>query len=127
MAQQLDNPAAIQLMVDTFYDRVMADNLLAPLFAHVDWAAHKPTMYQFWESMLLGLGTYRGNPMQAHLKLHAERYRMLPEHFDRWLQLFSANMAEHFTGPIADEALSRAQGIANTMQYMLKKQERGGI
>jgi hemoglobin len=57
--------ADIKILVDSFYQKVNDDELLAPIFngiAQVDWAEHLPTMYQFWGSMLLHTNTYRGRP-----------------------------------------------------------------
>ena len=39
----------VACLVNVFYDRVRADDILGPIFddiAHVDWAAHLPTMYR---------------------------------------------------------------------------------
>ncbi|MBC6608077.1 group III truncated hemoglobin, partial [Hymenobacter sp. BT188] len=47
----IQNEADIKLLVDTFYNKVNADALLAPVFnefAHVDWPVHLPRMYDFW-------------------------------------------------------------------------------
>jgi truncated hemoglobin YjbI len=47
----------VKRVVDAFYAKVNCDELLAPIFneiAKVDWAAHLPTMYRFWDSLLFG-------------------------------------------------------------------------
>ncbi|MBX3101338.1 MAG: group III truncated hemoglobin [Bacteroidetes bacterium] len=120
MTQALDNPAAIRLLMDSFYAQVTTDPLLAPFFAHLNMEEHMPRMYAFWESLLLGAGTYRGNAMQPHLELH-RRLRMEPQHFERWLTLFEATLATHFSGTIAEEALSRARHIAALMQHKISQ------
>src|ERR1051326_7448067 len=50
-------------LVNVFYDRVRDDDILGPIFediAHVDWAAHLPRMYDFWESVLFAPGDVQG-------------------------------------------------------------------
>jgi hemoglobin len=86
--------------------------LLAPIFnevAGVDWPSHLATLYAFWESMLLGTGTYQGAPFPKHSILPVEK-----AHFDRWLELFLATADENFSGPKAEEAKGRALSIADT-------------
>jgi len=102
----------IRTLVDSFYEKVGRDELLAPVFndfARVDWDTHLPTMYRFWESMLLGAGTYEGAPFPKHAVLPVRK-----EHFARWLALFVEAVNSHFTGPKAEEAKGRAASIADT-------------
>ena len=57
----------IRRLVDAFYEKINRDELLGPIFnqvAKVDWAAHLPTMYRFWESMLLGGEIIRARPFR---------------------------------------------------------------
>jgi hemoglobin len=102
------------LLVNNFYEKVKADELLGPLFAHVDWPHHLPIMYSFWSSMLLGEQSYQGNPFQKHMSLPLEG-----KHFDRWLELFFLTVDETFIGDKAIEVKDRAQSIARVWQYKL--------
>lgn len=104
----------IELMVVVFYEKVRADQLLAPVFSHVDWPKHLPVMFNFWSSLLLGDKSYDGNPFQKHMGLAIGR-----EHFDRWLQLFHQTIDEHFTGFKAEEVKDRARSIAGVFQHKL--------
>lgn len=106
--------AEVCKLVDAFYDKVRADSLLAPLFAHVNWTAHLPVMYSFWSTVLLGEGSYAGNPISKHLNLSLEQ-----GHFKRWLFLFFQAVNENFEGPRAEEAKTRAQSIAAVMQIKM--------
>jgi hemoglobin len=102
----------VRTLVDSFYDKVSRDDLLAPVFndfANVDWATHLPIMYRFWESMLFGAGTYGGAPFPKHVVLPVQK-----EHFARWLALFIETVDAHFRGPKAEEAKGRAASIADT-------------
>jgi hemoglobin len=108
----ISTPEDVRTLVDSFYDKVGRDQLLAPIFndfAQVDWTTHLPTMYRFWESMLFGAGTYQGAPFRKHAVLPVRK-----EHFARWLALFVETVNFHFAGPKAEEAKGRAASIADT-------------
>jgi hemoglobin len=101
-------------LVDAFYAKVKSDDLLGPVFGHVNWPNHLPVMYNFWSSMLLGEMTYRGNPLQSHLDLPIES-----AHFSQWLKLFEATLDEHFSGEKAEETRTRARAIAGVFQHKM--------
>jgi len=104
----------VVLMVNRFYEKVKADNLLSPIFAHVNWPKHLPVMYDFWSSMLLGERTYSGNPFEKHVALPVKGV-----HFDQWLKLFHQTVDELFSGEKAMEVKDRAQSIARVWQFKL--------
>lgn len=116
-APDITTEADVRHMVDTFYDKVNGDALLSPVFndhAAVDWSHHLPVMYAFWNSLILGIPGYRGAPFPKHMGLPVSK-----EHFERWLQLFRANLDEHFAGPSTDLAKVRAGNIAQIFQYKM--------
>ena len=80
------------------------------------------TLYSFWETMLLGTGTYRGAPFPKHAVLPVEK-----AHFDRWLELFLATVDENFSGPKADEAKGRALSIADTFARRMGVLPQGAV
>ncbi|HEY7790729.1 MAG TPA: group III truncated hemoglobin [Vicinamibacterales bacterium] len=107
----------IALLVDTFYDRIRQDGLLGPIFddvAHVDWSAHLPKMYDFWESVLFGAATFKGNPLAVHRAL-ASLTPLTSREFYRWVSLFHQTVDDLFDGPMAAIAKDRAARIAVTM------------
>lgn len=102
----------IKTLVDAFYEKVNRDELLSEVFngiARVNWPEHLPLMYRFWESLLLGAGTYQGAPFPKHAVLPIQQ-----EHFERWMKLFMEALKENFTGPKSEEAKLRALCIADT-------------
>jgi hemoglobin len=109
-------PADVRKLVDTFYEKVRADDLIGYIFndvVKVNWEEHLPKMYAFWDFMLLGAHTFQGNPIEKHYEVH----RMEPlkaQHFDRWVLLFQGTIDELFEGPKADEAKFRGFSIAET-------------
>ena len=106
----------VQRMVDSFYGNARQDPLLGPIFEQVisDWQEHLPTMYQFWERLLFGLGDYSGNPFQKHLNLSLEA-----KHFTIWVRLFTQTIDENFSGPKAEDVKRLAKNIAGTFQLRM--------
>lgn len=120
----LDSPEAVRFLVDSFYEKVQVDPLIGPIFTHVaqvDWSKHLPKMYAFWESLILGNNAYDGHPFRPHLIVN-QKHTLTIEHFERWLQLFSATLSEKFTGDAADHVRQRATQIAlvwnNKLDYI---------
>ncbi|HPM30595.1 MAG TPA: group III truncated hemoglobin [Chryseolinea sp.] len=115
MKEDIKTREDIQVLVNEFYNKVNKDELLAPVFGHVDWVKHLPVMYNFWSSMLLGDRTYEGNPFQKHIDLPIQS-----RHFNQWLLLFVKTVDENFQGAKADETKQRANSIAQIFQHKLK-------
>ncbi|WII73711.1 group III truncated hemoglobin [Bdellovibrio sp. 22V] len=107
----------IELLVNSFYDKVRKDPLIGPIFndvAQVDWDEHLPKLYNFWADLLLGENSYNGRPFPPHMKLNLQ-----PGHFEQWLRLFVATVDEHFVGLKAEEAKGRALRIARNFMINL--------
>ena len=62
---------AISRLVDGFYAKVRADDELAPIFATAiaddQWEPHLAKMRDFWSSVMLTSGRYKGNPVAVHM------------------------------------------------------------
>ncbi|MBO9729318.1 MAG: group III truncated hemoglobin [Chitinophaga sp.] len=121
--KEITNRQDIILLVDTFYDKVKADDRIGYIFndiAKVDWGKHLPTMYDFWESLLLDGNNYRGHTMAPHFRIN----KLIPlesAHFDRWVALFEATVNELFKGEKAGLAITRARSIKDIMAYKMKQ------
>lgn len=105
----------VRRLVHAFYARIRDDASLGPIFARVigeDWGPHLAKMCDFWSSVMLMSGRYKGNPMIAHMRLKMVR----PEHFAHWLQLFRATALEECPPPIAAQFIARADNIAKSLQ-----------
>ena len=108
----------IKLLVDTFYDKVRKDASLAPIFnAQIQdrWPQHLEKMYTFWQTVLLGEHTYFSSPFPPHAKLPVDH-----AHFEQWLQLFTQTIDELFSGAIADEAIWRANKMAQLFEIKIE-------
>lgn len=113
----------IEFLVDTFYKKVLDDEVIGYIFTEVaklDWDSHMPIMYDFWETMLLGNMLYKGNPMLKHIALD-QKEKLTAQHFDRWIQLWRETLENHFTGEKATEAIQRAEMMRQLMQYKIEQ------
>ena len=122
---------AIEQVVNAFYERVRADDILGPIFdniAHVEWDRHLPRMYDFWETVVFGVARFRGNPLAVHREL-ASKVPLGAREFGRWLTLFQESVDMLFSGPRSEEAKARASQIAEVMQHHIqatRDSNRGG-
>ncbi len=117
----IQNRKDIITLVDSFYEKVLKDELLGRIFTNVvkvDWEKHLPRMYDFWETTLFYESKYSGNPMQVHVDLN-QRFPLTKVHFDRWLALFNQTVDELFEGNMATLARQRALSIATVMQVKI--------
>lgn len=105
--------AMVARLVHGFYDRVRADEVLAPIFnARIaDWGPHLERMCDFWSSIALMTGRYHGQPMRMHAPLPVSG-----SHFDRWLDLFRETVAEICPPEAAAFFVSRAERIAESLE-----------
>ena len=91
---------------------------LAPIFERVlrgEWGPHLETMRNFWSSVMLTSGRYKGAPVPAHLRVKA----IEPETFDRWLRLFGETCDELFENEVAEAFRAKAIRIAESLKLAL--------
>lgn len=111
----------IKLLVDTFYSKAIHDKFIGKFFTKVvqlNFETHLPTMYHFWEGVLLNGNSYRGNPMVKHMALH-QKEPITPAHFNQWLALWKETIDQLFNGAKAEEAKQKAQQIAGLMEMKI--------
>ena len=117
----LDSREHIEFFVDRFYERMLADEQLAPIFvdvAQIDLAVHLPHIKDYWCKLLLGDAEYRRHTMNIHRQLHSKR-ALQAQDFQRWLNFFTATVDEYFVGERAERAKQVAASIAANMQKSL--------
>lgn len=111
----LTDERQIETVVRSFYGRVRDDAVLGPIFERAigaDWEPHLLKMFDFWSSVMLTSGRYKGQPMMVHMRLKTVR----PEHFDHWLALFRTTVDEVCPGATADAFMERAMRIADSLR-----------
>ena len=120
--REIRDRSDIIALINAFYTKVLQDEQIGHFFTKVvqmDWNKHFPIMYDFWESTLLGTGTYAGNPMTKHIELN-QKSIIQKEHFDRWLFLWEETIHENFQGDLAEQAVTRARNIAGLMHHKIQ-------
>ena len=116
-AHQLDlTEEAIRALVDAFYAKVRLDRDLGPVFARAipdeAWPEHLAVITDFWSSVMLRTGRYRGNPLAAHQRVEG----ISPELFDRWLELWGRTSHELLSRETADAISTKAVLIAESLK-----------
>ncbi|MFT4523084.1 MAG: hemoglobin [Bacteroidia bacterium] len=129
MNQDITSKEDIEHLVDSFYKKVVLDDVIAHFFTSVvklSWEKHIPIMHQFWGSVLLGLGTYNGNPMNVHMALN-EKSKLETHHFERWFHLWKETVDELFAGSTAEQAKNKAQSMAFLIQSKIDRSSKPGF
>jgi hemoglobin len=106
--------AMIGDLVQAFYGRVRADERLGPIFAAAvhDWDEHLAKLCDFWSSVVLMTGRYKGTPMVTHAALPG----LAGMHFDHWLDLFRATARDRCPPAAAALFIDRAERIAQSLE-----------
>ena len=107
----------IQVIVNSFYDKVRNNPVIGHYFAHLDWEKHLPTMYSFWSTVILHQEGYKGNPFEKHVKLP----NLKEGDFAEWVKLFHETVDEHFQGDTAEAMKHRGATIAFIFKTKLVK------
>jgi hemoglobin len=100
-------------LVDRFYAKVRRDPDIGPIFNAIvgDWPHHLATLKDFWSTVLLTTGRYKGDPMMTHLQLPLD-----PGHFERWLALFAETATELLPAETAATVIAKSQRIAQNLK-----------
>ncbi|WP_417614105.1 group III truncated hemoglobin [Parasphingorhabdus sp.] len=117
--------ALISDLVERFYASIRTDDLLGPIFMkHVtDWTPHLARMKDFWASVTLESGRFRGNPMMKHIAVGG----LDQQHFGRWLQLWEEAVKSVAPSVAATEVfLTAANRIASSLLTGIQV-NRGGL
>lgn len=108
----------LRRLVAAFYARIRQDAELGPIFndAIKDWPEHLEKLTDFWSSVMLTTGRYKGRPVPAHVK-HADR--ITPALFERWLMLWAQTTNELMTQEAALALQAKAARIAESLQLAM--------
>lgn len=109
--------AVIHTQVHAFYARVRQDEVLGPIFdgAVEDWDDHLAKLCDFWSSVLLVTGRFKGSPMMAHARTPA----IGAEHFPRWLDLWRDTARRTCRPEAADLFIAKAEMIGESLKLGL--------
>lgn len=108
----------IVTMVHAFYERVQHHEVLGPVFNPAlkgRWDQHQARMIDFWSSVLLQSGRYRGHPVKAHFMVRG----MQREQFSDWLALFQETLDMIYAPEAAEQIHNAARRMAGRMTHAL--------
>ena len=108
-------------LVDVFYKGMIEDAKIGHFFKdHMSVALekHLPVIYNFWESILLGQSSYRGNLMLTHIALN-KKSPLTSQHFEHWIFLWESTIDERFHGEVSLKAKSKARIMKDLMLYKI--------
>jgi hemoglobin len=110
---------SIAALVNQFYLDVLSDPDLGPIFARTiepgGWDRHLNLMIDFWTSIMLASGRYKGSPLAVHSRIPGLR----PEHFVQWLEIFDATAEMLFATEPAASLKEKARRIGRTLSTNL--------
>ena len=90
---------------------VAVKHILAAAGVAIDWDEHLAKLCDFWSSVLLMTGRFKGSPMAAH----ARRPDIRDEHFALWLDLFERTAREVCPPAAADLFVERSRMIGRSL------------
>ena len=123
--RDLADRADLDVLLAGFYDAVLSDAQLRPVFVDVmhidlDLDAHLHRLADFWEKVLFNTGAYHGTAVQTHRAVH-RRTPLRAELFERWLDLWHAALDARFAGPVTEQARRHADRMAGGFQRALEQ------
>ena len=127
--KDITTTADVELLINTFYDKVKKDDTIGYIFNEVigrDWSHHLPVMYKFWNLVLLTIPGYEGYPTRKHVEVNKQT-PLKKGHFDRWLLLWDNTIDHLFKGEIADQAKTKAQLMANLIHIKIEESANEGF
>lgn len=105
-------------VVEAFYAQVRVDSQLGPVFNQsvADWDDHHSRLTDFWHSLMLTSGRYKGNPIALQLA-HAQA--MTPQNFERWLTLWQQTTNALMRPAIAQAMQAKATRVAESLHLAI--------
>ena len=102
-------------LVHGFYATIRADPILGPIFNREvgdGWEAHLAKLCDFWSSVLLMSGRFKGSPMAAHAAVPD----ITPAHFTHWLNLFRQSAEQVCPPDAAALFIAKSEMIGQSLQ-----------
>ena len=121
MKRDIERRDDIVQVLTAFYEKAFRDEKVGHFFTEVvplDLDTHIPVIADFWEAIVFNRHTYKKNVMEVHQHI-ASLSPIKKEHLDRWVQLFTSTIDEHFEGDKATLMKQRGASIATLMDIKL--------
>ncbi len=119
--KDIESRSDIESVLASFYKKAFADELIGRFFTEVvplNLTTHLPVITDFWEAVIFNTHSYRKNVMEIHQHIH-QLSSIKKQHLDRWVQIFTITIDEHFAGEKTNLMKQRAASIATLMDIKL--------
>jgi hemoglobin len=119
--EDIESRSDIESVLVSFYQKAVTDNLIGRFFTEVvplNLTTHLPVITDFWEAVIFNTHSYRKNVMEIHQHIH-QLSSIKKHHLDRWVQIFTITIDEHFAGKKTNLMKQRAASIATLMDIQL--------
>ncbi|MDY8138237.1 group III truncated hemoglobin [Aquimarina sp. 2201CG5-10] len=105
----------IHKLVSLFYAKIRKDKMLGYIFNNMihNWDEHIERLTDFWETNLLFVAKFKGNPIAVHQKVDKTfNGTITQEHFGNWLNLWFETIDQLHLGEKAEIAKRRARKMS---------------
>ena len=122
MKKDIESRSDIENLIEVFYTKLKTDELVGFIFTEaiiLDFDKHLPVVCDFWEAVLLNNPIYKGNVMHKHIDLD-KKVKLLPEHFDRWAEIFLVEINQIHEGKTTDELIKRVNTMIPFMKFKVE-------
>ena len=119
--KDIESRSDIETVLVSFYQKAFTDNLIGRFFTEVvplNLTTHLPVITDFWEAVIFNTHSYRKNVMEIHQHIH-QLSSIKKQQLDRWVQIFTITIDEHFAGEKTNLMKQRAASIATLMDIKL--------
>jgi len=119
--KDIESRSDIDTVLVSFYQKAFTDNLIGRFFTEVvplNLTTHLPVITDFWEAVIFNTHSYRKNVMEIHQHIH-QLSSIKKQHLDRWVQIFTITIDEHYAGEKTNLMKQRAASIATLMDIKL--------
>ncbi len=122
--EELGGEAAVELAVDKFYDKVLADDRVKHFFEGLDMARQRKMQASFLKFAFGGPFHYNGRGMRAaHKKLALEK-GMGDSHFDAIVELLASTLSDLGIGQhLIDQVAAKCETLRNDVLCKEEKAE----
>ena len=121
----IQNQDDLYIVVDTFYQKLLADNKISYIFTDVikiKLEEHLPILVTFWSQSILGTGGYFNNLTQIHLDVNAKSF-LSKGLFEIWLKHFEEAIDSNFKGMNCERMKNQAHNLASIMQIKIASEK----
>ncbi len=121
MKARIESEFEIEMLIDTFYEKVLEHEELSYFFSEavMNWEFHKQMFIKYWSKQILFTDSYEGSPLHRHIEVDQKFGRSFTKyHFEEWARLWVETIDILFEGDKAE--LAKESGVNMAKNIYLK-------